>query len=80
MVPKNIMNAFRINERNGNHFWKSAIEKEMKTVSITYRSSEHDRGNVPPKQIRADRKKYLVGYKEITCHFVFDIKLDRVFY
>ena len=56
-----------------------AIEKELKTVCVVYKPYEQNRDNILPQQIRSDRKKHLVGYKEITCHFVFDIKLDGSF-
>ena len=36
-------------------------------------------GNISTEQIRAERQKHLIGYKEITCHFVFDVKLDGSF-
>ena len=78
-LPKNVDDAFRLDEKNGNTFWRTAIEKEMKTVSIAYRPYEHDGENVSPEQIRADRKKHLVGYKEITCHFFYDINLNKSF-
>ena len=51
----------------------------MRTVSIAYKSYEHNGQTISPEDIRANRKSCLVGYKEITCHFVFDIKLDGSF-
>ena len=46
---------------------------------IAYETYEHNRENISPEQIRAERQKHLIGYKEITCHFVFDVKLDGSF-
>ena len=78
-MPKNVEDAFRIDPMNNNHFWRTAIEKELKTVCAAYKLYDKNGKNFTPEQIRADRKKHLVGYKEITCHFVFDIKLDGSF-
>ena len=44
----------------------------MKTVCAAYKTYEQNSKNIVLVQIRAERKKLLVGYKEITCHFVFD--------
>ena len=76
LLPKNVDDAFRIDHLNDNYFWRTAIEKELKTVYVAYKLYKQNRTNISPEQIRADRKKHLVGYKEITCHFVSDVKLD----
>jgi hypothetical protein len=60
----------RIDEEMGTDLWCRAIEKEMKNVRPAF---EHwDQGTV--KDARDGKK--LVGYQEITCHMVFDIKMD----
>ena len=46
---------------------------------IAYKPYEHIEENISPEQIRAEKQKHLIGYKEITCHFVFDVKLDGFF-
>ena len=48
-------------------------------MCIAYKPYEHNGENISPEQIRAERQKHLIGYKEITCHFVFDVKLDGSF-
>ena len=78
-MSKNVDNAFRLNELNDNHFWRRDIKKELKTVCVAYKPYEQNGDNISLEQIPANRKKHLVDYKEITCHFVFDIKLDRSF-
>ena len=78
-MPKNIKDALKIDELNGNHFWRTAIEKDLKTVCIAYKPYGQNGENISPEQKRTERKKHFVGYKEITCHFVFDIKLDESF-
>ena len=79
-IPKTVEEAFMIDQRNQNDFWRLAIEKEMNTVCIAYKPYEHSsEGEVSPEAIRANRKKYLVGFTEITCHMIFDVKLDGSF-
>ena len=79
-VPKSVREALDIDERNGNDFWATAIDKEMKTVNVAYEKYEHPTlGEVSPEDIHRNPQKYLIGYKEITCHLIFDIKLDGNF-
>ena len=65
-IPKSVEEAYAIDDKEGNRFWHDAIEMEM-------------------KKIRNAVKKYdkepttLVGWQEITTHFVFDIKLGENF-
>ena len=73
--PKNVDDAIRQDTYNGNYFWQDAIQKELKTVCIAYKPYEHNGENISPEQIRAEKQKHLIGYKEITCHFVFDVDL-----
>ena len=44
--------------------WRKAIEKEMRNVMVAF--DVRDDGKVP------------IGYKEISCHLVFDIKSDTL--
>jgi hypothetical protein len=79
-IPKTVEEAFRFDEENNNTFWRDSIEKEMKTVSVAYHKYVHDDdGELSAHDVRSNQKKYLVGYKEITCHMIFDIKLDGNF-
>jgi hypothetical protein len=50
-----------IDTKTGTTFWRDAIEKEMKNVSQAFKFNEDD--TVP------------IGYKHITCHMIFDIKM-----
>lgn len=79
-LPKTVAEALQIDEENNNTFWRDAIEKEMKTVSVAFDKYIHqDDGEVTPADVRSNPRKYLVGYKELTCHMIFDIKLDGNF-
>ena len=59
-LPHSVKEALAIDKRTGTTFWADAIAKEMKNVNIAFEVMED---GTPP-----------VGYKEITCHMVFDIK------
>ena len=78
-MPNNVDEAFRIDELNNNHSWRRAIEKNLKTVCAIYKLYEQNKDNILQNRSVLKRKKRIVGYKEITCYFVFDIKLDGSF-
>jgi hypothetical protein len=61
-LPKSVREALKLDELNGNSFWRAAIEKEMKNVGLAFEFPEN--GKVPP------------GFKKIDCHMIFDIKSD----
>lgn len=63
-LPKTVEEALEIDRRTGTDFWQKAIEKELHNVAVAFEVQED--GTVP------------VGYKEIPCHFVFDIKGDTL--
>ena len=62
-IPGTVEQAIALDAKNGNSLWQDAIKKEMKNARVAF--SLLPRGEKPP-----------VGYKEITCHLVFDLKLD----
>ena len=62
-VPKSIAEAIAIDRKNGNRLWQEAIEKEMAAVSIAFEFLNDDQ-DVP------------IGYQQIKCHMVFDIKME----
>jgi hypothetical protein len=53
----------QIDKEMGTNFWKNALGKEMKNVHPTF-------------NILDEGAKKPVGYKEIRCHLIFDIKMD----
>lgn len=65
-VPKSVDEALQIDKEERNTFWADAIEEEMKKVRPAFRLYKGD-------------TKELVGYQEITTHFIFDIKLGENF-
>ena len=62
-IPGTVEQAVKLDTHNGNTLWQDAIIKEMKNSRVAFKLLE--RGEKPP-----------VGHKEITCHIIFDLKLD----
>jgi hypothetical protein len=60
-LPKSVQEALEIDARTGTTFWRDAIEKEMKNVSQAFRFNDDD--TIP------------IGYKHITCHMIFNVKM-----
>ena len=72
-LPHSVEEALRIDEETGTDHWRRAIEKEMGKVRVAF--ERWDDGTVED----ARSGKRLVGYQEIGCHMVFDIKMDGDF-
>jgi len=60
-LPKSVPEALEIDARTGTTFWRDAIEKEMKNILPAFKFNDDD--SVP------------IGYKKITCHMIFDVKM-----
>ena len=57
---------------NGNDYWERAMEKEMSKAKVSWRvHRDHT-----PDEVRHGKCKELIGYQEIKCHLVFDVKMD----
>ena len=69
-LPHSVQEALRIDEETGTDFWRRAIEKEMKNVRPAF--ERWDEGTIEDAQ----NGKKLVGYQEIKCHMVFDMKMN----
>ena len=63
-IPKSIADAKLIDNENKNKLWKDAIDFEMKNVRITFQLF-----NADPITLK--------GYKYVTTHLIFDIKLGK---
>ena len=62
-IPKTIAEAIAIDKKNGNRYWQEAIEKEMAAVGVAFEFMDDD-AQIPP------------GYQQITCHMIFDVKME----
>ena len=65
-IPKTMDEAQRIDIENKNSYWMDAIRLEMKNNCIVF-------------EINEDDESTLVGFKEITGHLVFDVRLGENF-
>jgi hypothetical protein len=63
-VPSSVREALDIDKRMGTDMWRKAIEKEMRNVMVAF--YVRDDGKVP------------IGFNEISCHLVFDIKSNTL--
>jgi hypothetical protein len=62
-LPKSAVEALQLDAENGNTLWHDAIQKELKNVQITFTFLGGD-------------ERAPVGYKQIPCHIIFDVKMD----
>ena len=62
-LPSSVDDAYKIDMKNKNDFWRKAIEKEMHDVGIAFEILEDDVATP-------------VGWKPVTGHLVFDVKMD----
>jgi hypothetical protein len=68
-----VQEALQIDKETGTDFWWNAIQKELKKVTVAL---EYDEG-VTTQQIRDGLAKgEYVGFQEIKCHMIFDVKMD----
>ena len=72
-VPKSVDEALSIDKENRNTLWYTAIQKEMKNFCVAFGAWEE--GSLDD----SSRGQKLVGYQEIHCHMIFDIKMDGRF-
>jgi hypothetical protein len=66
-LPKNVRDAYEIDRRTGTNFWCQAIEKEMKKIH----EAMHEFDGT-----QEDAKEKLIGFQEIHCHMIFDVKME----
>jgi hypothetical protein len=62
-LPKTVERALEIDNETGTTFWRDALRKEMNNVAKAF-------------EVLEEGQSLPVGYKEIKCHIVFDIKAD----
>ena len=62
-VPRNVKEAMLLDEKNGNHLWEDAIKKEMTNARVAFK-------------LMGKEEKPPPGHKHITCHLIFDVKMD----
>ena len=69
-LPHSTEEALEIDCITGTTFWRDAIEKELKRVKVAW----EERSDLQLEEIRAGNQ--LIGYTEINCHMIFDVKME----
>ena len=62
-IPRTVKQAFTLDKMNGTTEWEKAIEKEMINVGIAF-------------HILGVEEDLPIGYKKVTGHLIFDVKMD----
>jgi len=62
-IPRSVKEALEFDKLSGTRYWKEAIDLELQNIAVAFKFLEKD-APVP------------VGYQFISCHFIFDVKLD----
>ena len=62
---------FRVDRNTSTTFWTKAITKEMKKLIVAFELLD----GLTAEKIRDGHEK-LVGFKEIKCHMIFDVRMD----
>ena len=71
-LPHSVDEALNIDRETGTTYWQDAIIKERVKVCVAWKA----RNDVTPDDVRQGKAKDMIGYQEITCHMVFDVKPD----
>jgi len=61
----------KIDEETGTDFWQCAINKEMAKVRVAWKVNE----SCTPEQVWKGLAPNMIGFQEIGCHIVLDIKI-----
>ena len=69
-LPHTAEEALAINAETGTNLWAKAINKENMKVKVAWEV----RDNLTIVDCRAGDA--LIGYKEINCHMILDVKMD----
>jgi hypothetical protein len=71
-LPHTVEEALQIDREMGTDHWRRAIDKEMQRVKVAWQACE----DLVPEDVRAGKAKGMIGFQEIGCHLVFDVKMD----
>jgi hypothetical protein len=69
-LPHTVEEALRLDKESGTDFWARAIEKERRKVKVAWEV----RNDLNIADVRSG--KALIGFTEIKCHMIFDVKMD----
>ena len=71
-LPKNAEQALRLDQESGTKLWETAINKEMKKAKVAYNEVD----DCTPDDVWHGKVPELTGFQEISCHLIFDVKMD----
>ena len=71
-LPHSVKEALEIDQATGTDFWRKALNKEMSKVKVAWEA----RDGITPDDVRNGKVLDLIGFQEIGCHVVFDVKMD----
>jgi hypothetical protein len=71
-LSKTVAEALGIDKATDTDFWRKAVNKAMAKVKIACKTNN----GLTPHQAREGKALELIGFQEIGCHIIFDIKLD----
>ncbi|KAL7528645.1 hypothetical protein ACHAWF_002641 [Thalassiosira exigua] len=71
-VPKTPEEAHRIDKETGTDLWEKAMIKEMAKAKVSYELVD----GCTLEEVRSDKVPALRGYQGISCHIIFDVKMD----
>jgi hypothetical protein len=60
---------------DGSQLWLNAIKKKMDKIKIAFEFCD----KLTPEQVwQGKARGDFIGYQEINCHMVFDVKIDLI--
>ena len=68
-LPHSVEEAYKLDKKNGNDNWCKAIEKEMSCIHVAFEKWVDGK-------TREEAKQKLIGYQEVRCHMIFDVKMS----
>ena len=71
-LPRTETEALELNIQTGQPLWENATKKEIIKEEIFYEEVE----GCITEEVRQVEVDELKGFQEITCHIIFDVKMD----
>jgi hypothetical protein len=71
-IQKTVEEALGNDEETGTDFWRKALGKEMTKVKVAWKPVD----GITPQQARTGKEPSMIGFQEIHCHEIFDVKMD----
>ena len=72
-IPKTVEEALEWDRDNGNTLWRDALNKEVSRVRISF---EENKEKYTPTEIRNGSAPEYRSFQEISCHMIFDVKIN----